>query len=180
MSDSPPSTPKATTGIAALSIRETEILGKAWACLKTGPPEIDYEKLAQELSMANPRSASNAWSSIKKKMAWSATASSTPATAKSTATKRKKAAIPKAATADDEDDDEEENDSPAPKKKKTPARKKPAPKKSAPKSSIAAKDPNDSEKGAAAAEAQEHLVKDEPQVKAEPEDAEHNSADDVV
>lgn len=40
MSDSPPSTPKAATGIAALSVRETEVLGKAWSCLKTGPPEV--------------------------------------------------------------------------------------------------------------------------------------------
>lgn len=40
MSDSTPATPKAATGIAALSIRETEILGMAWSCLKTGPPDV--------------------------------------------------------------------------------------------------------------------------------------------
>lgn len=40
MSDSTPATPKAATGIAALSSRETEILGMAWSCLKTGPPDV--------------------------------------------------------------------------------------------------------------------------------------------
>lgn len=40
MSGSTPATPKAATGIAALSTRETEILGLAWSCLKTGPPDV--------------------------------------------------------------------------------------------------------------------------------------------
>lgn len=40
MSGSTPATPKAATGIAALSVRETEILGLAWSCLKTGPPDV--------------------------------------------------------------------------------------------------------------------------------------------
>lgn len=36
-----PSTPKAAAvGISALTARETEILSKAWGCLKSGPPEV--------------------------------------------------------------------------------------------------------------------------------------------
>ncbi|OLN95238.1 hypothetical protein CCHL11_08129 [Colletotrichum chlorophyti] len=51
----------------ALTDRELEILTKAWNCMKS-PPEIDFPKLAAALGMTNPRSATNAWGNIKKKL----------------------------------------------------------------------------------------------------------------
>ncbi|KAF2132766.1 hypothetical protein P153DRAFT_354233 [Dothidotthia symphoricarpi CBS 119687] len=48
--------------------RELQLLGWAMQSLKSGPPEIDYEKLAKFASMSNPRSASNAWAKIKSKL----------------------------------------------------------------------------------------------------------------
>ncbi|GKT44556.1 uncharacterized protein ColSpa_04737 [Colletotrichum spaethianum] len=50
-----------------LTDRELEILQHAWTCMKS-PPEIDYPRLAAACGMTNPRSASNAWSGIKKKL----------------------------------------------------------------------------------------------------------------
>ncbi|KAH9822945.1 RNA polymerase I specific transcription initiation factor [Teratosphaeria destructans] len=47
--------------------RETLIMAKAWLCMSE-QPKIDYDKLAQECGMTNPRSASNAWAAIKKKL----------------------------------------------------------------------------------------------------------------
>ncbi|KAK2008421.1 hypothetical protein LZ32DRAFT_650535 [Colletotrichum eremochloae] len=52
---------------APLTERELEILRHAWNCMKT-PPEIDYLALATACGMTNHRSASNAWSNIKKKL----------------------------------------------------------------------------------------------------------------
>ncbi|GKT56491.1 hypothetical protein ColTof4_08963 [Colletotrichum tofieldiae] len=51
----------------ALTDRELEILKNAWNCMKTAP-EIDYPRLAAACGMTNPRSASNAWGGIKKKL----------------------------------------------------------------------------------------------------------------
>ncbi|KNG46540.1 hypothetical protein DDE82_001369 [Stemphylium lycopersici] len=48
--------------------RELQLLGWAMQSLKSGPPEIDYEKLAGYANMGNPRSASNAWAKIKIKL----------------------------------------------------------------------------------------------------------------
>ncbi|OHW90954.1 hypothetical protein CSPAE12_10496 [Colletotrichum incanum] len=55
------------TAKPALTDREVEILKNAWNCMKTAP-EIDYPRLATACGMTNPRSASNAWSGIKKKL----------------------------------------------------------------------------------------------------------------
>ncbi|KAF1997584.1 hypothetical protein P154DRAFT_536976 [Amniculicola lignicola CBS 123094] len=52
----------------AFTDRELELLGFAMRSLKSGPPEIDYEKLAALAGMSNPRSASNAWAKIKQKL----------------------------------------------------------------------------------------------------------------
>lgn len=57
----------APSKVADLTQRDLEILSKAWGAMKT-QPEIDYEKLAEACGMTNPRSASNAWSMIKKKL----------------------------------------------------------------------------------------------------------------
>lgn len=51
MSGSTPATPKAATGIAALSVRETEILGVAWSCLKTGPPDVSLPFFTSESTL---------------------------------------------------------------------------------------------------------------------------------
>ncbi|KAF2464082.1 uncharacterized protein BDR25DRAFT_329369 [Lindgomyces ingoldianus] len=48
--------------------REIQILGWAMQSLKSGPPDIDYERLAGFAGMSNTRSASNAWSKIKNKL----------------------------------------------------------------------------------------------------------------
>ncbi|KAF2730152.1 hypothetical protein EJ04DRAFT_403127, partial [Polyplosphaeria fusca] len=48
--------------------RELQMLCWAIQSLKSGPPEIDYEKLAKFAGMSNPRSASNAWAKIKNKL----------------------------------------------------------------------------------------------------------------
>ncbi|KAF2484129.1 hypothetical protein BDY17DRAFT_121798 [Neohortaea acidophila] len=47
--------------------REMEIMAKAWSCM-VEEPKVDYNKLAESCGMTNPRSASNAWASIKKKI----------------------------------------------------------------------------------------------------------------
>ncbi|KAF1959381.1 hypothetical protein CC80DRAFT_524021 [Byssothecium circinans] len=69
------------TGEVGLNFTEREMQMLAWAMqsLKSGPPEIDYEKLASYAGMSNPRSASNAWAKIKAKLASSTdTAGLTP------------------------------------------------------------------------------------------------------
>ncbi|KAL1794745.1 hypothetical protein ACET3X_006561 [Alternaria dauci] len=89
--------------------RELQLLGWAMQSLKSGPPEIDYEKLAGYAGMSNPRSASNAWAKIKLKLMSPAADGTAPATPKKTPRK-------KAAAAKQEDDDEEDADVAAPKK----------------------------------------------------------------
>lgn len=119
--------------------------------------QIDYEKLAGEMGMTNPRSAANAWGAIKKKMAW--TTAAQPATGgKSTGGKRKKAA-----TTDDDGDDQA---TPTKKAKATPTK---APRKKAtlrPKTPAVAKDSDSDNEGTAAGDEE---TKAEPEVKAEPE-----------
>ncbi|EMD66959.1 hypothetical protein GGP41_005413 [Bipolaris sorokiniana] len=67
MSDTDKTT--ATNGSAPhFTERELQLLGWAIQSLKSGPPEIDYDKLAAFAGMSNPRSASNAWAKIKLKL----------------------------------------------------------------------------------------------------------------
>ncbi|KAK5163096.1 uncharacterized protein LTR77_010880 [Saxophila tyrrhenica] len=56
-----------TKEVKDFTTREIEIMAKAWNCM-TEEPKVDYNKLASECNMTNPRSASNAWAAIKKKM----------------------------------------------------------------------------------------------------------------
>ncbi|KAF2636167.1 hypothetical protein P280DRAFT_368407, partial [Massarina eburnea CBS 473.64] len=58
---------KTESGLA-FTEREMQMLAWAMQSLKSGPPEIDYEKLAAYAGMSNPRSASNAWAKIKNKL----------------------------------------------------------------------------------------------------------------
>lgn len=48
--------------------RESKMLGWVMQSLKSGPPEVDYDKLAAFAGMSNPKSASNAWAKIKPKL----------------------------------------------------------------------------------------------------------------
>ncbi|KAI4647736.1 hypothetical protein J4E93_004146 [Alternaria ventricosa] len=73
--------------------RELQLLGWAMQSLKSGPPEIDYEKLAAYAGMSNPRSAGNAWAKIKLKLMTPSPDGAVPATPKKTP--RKKAAAAK-------------------------------------------------------------------------------------
>ncbi|KAH7408147.1 hypothetical protein DE146DRAFT_687427 [Phaeosphaeria sp. MPI-PUGE-AT-0046c] len=87
---------------AQFTDRELQMLGWAMQSLKTGPPEIDYEKLAGFAGMGNPRSASNAWAKIKNKLAAPNPDGSSPApTPKKTGGRKKAVAAP----ANGEDDE---------------------------------------------------------------------------
>ncbi|KAI4676640.1 uncharacterized protein J4E84_009475 [Alternaria hordeiaustralica] len=72
--------------------RELQLLGWAMQSLKSGPPEIDYEKLAAYAGMGNPRSASNAWAKIKLKLMTPSPDGAVPATPKKTPRKKTAAA----------------------------------------------------------------------------------------
>lgn len=102
--------------------------------------QMDYEKLAGACGMTNPRSASNAWSSIKKKLFANVPAAAVDKDGKGPKTpggrKRKTKAEEAAAPAADgsEDDKKEDAATPAKKKRATPAKKK------APKSAAKVKD----------------------------------------
>ncbi|KAK5110271.1 hypothetical protein LTR62_006124 [Meristemomyces frigidus] len=90
--------------------REMEIMAKAWNCF------VDYNKLATECGMSNPRSASNAWASIKKKIMFKAGNTTSTNGASGTAddgnnsavkaTPGKKRGKAKASTEDDAEEDE--------------------------------------------------------------------------
>ncbi|KAH6638323.1 hypothetical protein C7974DRAFT_471038 [Boeremia exigua] len=81
--------PGAATEAPKFTERELQILGWAMQSLKSGPPEIDYEKLAAFASMTNPRSASNAWAAIKKKLTTSADGAVPPTPKKAGGRKKK-------------------------------------------------------------------------------------------
>ncbi|OHF00749.1 hypothetical protein CORC01_04066 [Colletotrichum orchidophilum] len=124
----------------ALTERELEILKNAWGSMKS-IPEVDYQKLAAACGMTNPRSASNAWSGIKKKLFAdlpapvneSSSPASTPAKRKRTTPAKKKTTAAAAAGSDDGDELAANSDGEAtlavetPKKKRaTPAKKRAA------------------------------------------------------
>ncbi|KAK1459948.1 hypothetical protein CMEL01_02947 [Colletotrichum melonis] len=147
MSSASSSSEAATAPKSALTERELEILKHAWSSLKSAP-EVDYAKLAAACGMTNPRSASNAWSGIKKKLfsdlpaQSSDSAGSSPAKRKTATPSKRKAATAAAATTSSDDADElaaagganlnsdgEEKlvvETPAKKKRATPAKKKAA------------------------------------------------------
>ncbi|KAF2679302.1 hypothetical protein K458DRAFT_490625 [Lentithecium fluviatile CBS 122367] len=72
--------------------REMQMLGFAMLSLKSGPPEIDYEKLAKFAGMTNHRSAGNAWAKIKTKLVETIDGGAAPATPKRGGAKKKAAA----------------------------------------------------------------------------------------
>ncbi|KAI6803974.1 hypothetical protein KC356_g6884 [Hortaea werneckii] len=58
---------KSDKGSKEFTPRELEIMAKAWKCM-TEEPKLDYEMLAAECGMTNPRSAGNAWRAIRAKL----------------------------------------------------------------------------------------------------------------
>ncbi|KAI7000986.1 hypothetical protein KC332_g11741 [Hortaea werneckii] len=58
---------KPDKGSKEFTPRELEIMAKAWKCM-TEEPKLDYDMLAAECGMTNPRSAGNAWRSIRAKL----------------------------------------------------------------------------------------------------------------
>nr|OQO18441.1 hypothetical protein B0A51_15117 [Rachicladosporium sp. CCFEE 5018] len=49
--------------------KEEKVLKVAWSCLKSGPPEVDIEKLQKAAGFNTQKTASNTWATIKKKLA---------------------------------------------------------------------------------------------------------------
>lgn len=81
-------TEKAPTGASSqFTERETQILAWAMQSLKSGPPEIDFEKLAAFAGMSNKGSASNAWSRIKSRLVDGTGIPMTPSKSRKRATK---------------------------------------------------------------------------------------------
>ncbi|KAH7069310.1 hypothetical protein FB567DRAFT_555135 [Paraphoma chrysanthemicola] len=119
MSDSNNDTGAANGSSVQFTEREMQMLGWAMQSLKTGPPEIDYEKLAGFAGMSNPRSASNAWAKIKNKLVAPNPDGTAPvaATPKKAGGRKKAAATPKA------DDGEEVEGTPKKTPRKRPAKK---------------------------------------------------------
>ncbi|KAF2626852.1 hypothetical protein BU25DRAFT_469914 [Macroventuria anomochaeta] len=110
--------------------RELQLLGWAMQSLKSGPPEIDNEKLAAFAGMSNPRSASNAWANIKKKLMMPSDGSAPPTPKKAAGRKKKDEAgedgedTPKKTHRKRANQEPEDGDA-SPKKKGRPARPKP-------------------------------------------------------
>ncbi|OIW26219.1 Clavaminate synthase-like protein [Coniochaeta ligniaria NRRL 30616] len=145
----------APSKVGDLTQRDLEILSKAWGAMKT-QPEIDYEKLAEACGMTNPRSASNAWSMIKKKLFANTPSADGAAKADTPARKRKaptKKTPAKDAAVKDEDADDDLEAAATPTKKAR-ARAKPKPKA---KTAAVVKDEDD-----ASSEEKEKAVNDTP------------------
>ncbi|KAF2756823.1 hypothetical protein EJ05DRAFT_44949 [Pseudovirgaria hyperparasitica] len=102
-----------------LSAREQEILSNVFVSLKSAP-DVDYVKLAGLCGMSNPRSASNAFTAIKKKLWPDGLPNAAAATPKKAAATTKKSK-PNAAGSTGSDEPEPSVDSPpatpAPKKR---------------------------------------------------------------
>ncbi|KAF2831134.1 hypothetical protein CC86DRAFT_452289 [Ophiobolus disseminans] len=112
MSDNETGAAAAFSG-AAFTERELQMLGWAMQSLKTGPPEIDYDKLATFAGMSNPRSASNAWAKIKGKLMVNPDGTTIPTPKKVAGGKKKVAAK----------DDVEDSETAATPTKKTPRKR---------------------------------------------------------
>ncbi|RYP29240.1 hypothetical protein DL767_006839 [Monosporascus sp. MG133] len=117
------------SGKKGLSARESELVAKAWQCLKT-EPQIDFNKFAELCGYKNEATARVSWGAVRKKLAEAASAApSGPAGSK------RKAAGPKpvpqptakpvaavaAALVTSDDDDENEAGPPPSKRPRTPA-----------------------------------------------------------
>ena len=73
MSDSPikattPAVDSAEKAGPSFTEREDRILKLVWLCLKSGPPEVDMDKLTKLGDFQTKKTASNTWGTIKKKL----------------------------------------------------------------------------------------------------------------
>lgn len=50
------------------TMKERDVLEKAWLCLKSGAPDVDVEKLTQVCGFKTKKTATNTWGVIKKKL----------------------------------------------------------------------------------------------------------------
>ncbi|KAL1603887.1 hypothetical protein SLS60_005479 [Paraconiothyrium brasiliense] len=99
--------------------REMQMLAWAMQSLKSGPPDVDYEKLANYAGMTNPRSAGNAWAKIRNKLN-SATGDGAALTTPKKTPPKKKAAAAKADKADGDAAGDDETPKKATPRKRTP------------------------------------------------------------
>ncbi|KAK3637862.1 hypothetical protein LTR56_013465 [Elasticomyces elasticus] len=105
--------------------KEEAVLKVAWACLKSGPPEIDFEKLVKAYGFNTTKTAQNTWGVIKKKLAsitpvLEGEEPKTPVKPKAKASPTKKRTKK---SEDGDDDDEEKTASPEKKPRKSPVKK---------------------------------------------------------
>ncbi|KAJ4372463.1 hypothetical protein N0V83_004237 [Neocucurbitaria cava] len=146
--------------------RELQLLGWAMQSLKSGPPEIDYDKLAAFAGMSNPRSAGNAWAKLKNKLMSGDDTASAPATPKKGGAKKK--------TAVKDSDGDEVMTTPKATPKKTPrkraAKKQDVDGEASPKKKVAGKKALSDETVKSEPEEAEDIEKNESPVKAELED----------
>ncbi|OCL14389.1 hypothetical protein AOQ84DRAFT_371328 [Glonium stellatum] len=112
-----------TSADALFTERESKILGWVMQSLKSGPPEVDYDKLAMLAGMSNPKSAANAWAKIKPKL-FGDTAIAKPATPKKPRGKNPNAGNEVASAAGTNGEaDEPSKKTPSPRKRKPAANK---------------------------------------------------------
>ncbi|KAI5193628.1 hypothetical protein E4T39_08864 [Aureobasidium subglaciale] len=123
---------KAGKKIVTFTDKEELVLKAAWRCLKSGPPEVDMEKLTKAAGFNTLKTAANTWGVIKKKLFADVDGITTPSAPGSPSTpkepktakakKRTKKRTKKAAEDDDEDEDEGRS-IPAKRKKPSPVKK---------------------------------------------------------
>ncbi|KAI5236843.1 hypothetical protein E4T42_09336 [Aureobasidium subglaciale] len=125
---------KAEKKIVTFTEKEEMVLKVAWRCLKSGPPEIDMDKLTKAAGFNTLKTATNTWGVIKKKLFTdvdnNTTAPGSPSTPKEPKTAKAKKGTPtpkkrnkKAADDDDDEDDDEGRSVLAKRKKPSPVKK---------------------------------------------------------
>ncbi|KAI4749001.1 hypothetical protein E4T50_00786 [Aureobasidium sp. EXF-12298] len=108
---------KADKKAVVFTEKEEMVLKAAWRCLKSGPPEIDMEKLMRAAGFNTMKTTSNTWGVIKKKLFSDVDGDSLPTAPtkpKAPAKGKKAAATPtpskKRGKKDVEDEDGDEDD----------------------------------------------------------------------
>ncbi|KAK5716849.1 hypothetical protein LTR17_016300 [Elasticomyces elasticus] len=120
-----PASDAAAVEKALFTPKEEAVLKVAWSCLKSGAPEIDFEKLVKAYGFNTTKTAQNTWGVIKKKLAsitpvLEGEEPKTPVKPKAKASPTKKRTKK---SEDGDDDDEEKTASPEKKPRKSPAKK---------------------------------------------------------
>ncbi|OQO04545.1 hypothetical protein B0A48_09467 [Cryoendolithus antarcticus] len=99
--------------------KEEKVLKVAWSCLKSGPPEVDIEKLQKAAGFNTQKTASNTWATIKKKLATFSSDGDSISTPKKTPTSTKKRGKKVSAANVDVEASDDDEATPATKKVKT-------------------------------------------------------------